>query len=190
RKLDVREETVTAAERERNRAILNLDHLAIDLGKQRENLIDDDADGGRRLCLGSEGTAANGDEAGEDQDPRQVTAHAETSASISPRLAHRVWRVKEWGKWNGAWAIPLPMPRAPCRTRRLECQPNPRRQRVGVLRGLLSDQARATGRCAVGAFGSVEPVPREEVAAHEVEGGVRREAPGHPEIGLGAEVVG
>src|SRR5262245_54050199 len=133
RKLDVREEAVAAAERERDRAVLDLDHLAIDLGKQREDLIDDDADGGRRLCLGSEGAAANGDEAGEDQDPRQVTAHAGTSASISPRLAHGVWRVKEWGNVTGAWAMWPPMPRVLratadrlSRTRALHARPPPK----------------------------------------------------------------
>ena len=43
RKLDVRDETVTGAQRERDRTALDLDHLAVDLWKQRQDLIDDDA---------------------------------------------------------------------------------------------------------------------------------------------------
>src|SRR2546422_5310485 len=145
RKFDARDEPVAAAERERDRAALDLDHFAIDLRKEPEDLIDDDAQRRRRRGLGSRGSApSHGDEEGERENPPRVRAHADIPCSISPRLAQGVGRVKEWGSQRGmgdsAAHAPLPYD---CRSTRLERQPYTRTQRVGILCISLDDLAGA-----------------------------------------------
>jgi hypothetical protein len=100
RELDARNETVAATEREGNRAALNLDHLAIDLGKEGQDLIDEYTERrGRRRRLGPR--ACCGDEDGERENTSYVTAQSAIPSSISPRLAQGVGRVKEWENETG-----------------------------------------------------------------------------------------
>ncbi len=47
-KLDAGDQAVLTAEPERDRAVLDLDHLTVDLREQRLNLIDEHTEGGRR----------------------------------------------------------------------------------------------------------------------------------------------
>src|SRR5207245_4700599 len=70
--------------------------------------------------------------------------------------------------------------RNPSVERDLEREPNARRRLVAVV-GLPA------GVYSVEDFGRVQSVAREQPGAHEVEGDVRREAPGEPEIDLGPE---
>src|SRR5262249_5278853 len=67
--------------------VLDLDHLAVDLWKQRLNLIDQDTER-RRRSLGSRrpGTPQT-DEETESDDPSRGPAHAGTDASISPEAS-------------------------------------------------------------------------------------------------------
>src|SRR5262249_44102595 len=94
--LDSGDDAVLAAKREGHGAVLDLDHLTVDLRKEGLNLINEHTDGGRR-SLGSRRPGAP--ESGKDtegDDPSCGSAHAGTDASISPRLAQGVGRVKEW----------------------------------------------------------------------------------------------
>src|SRR5213594_2936434 len=94
--LDARDETVAAAQRQRDRAALDLDHLAVDLRKERQDLIHEHAQGGLG-CLGSRRSRApDRDEDSEGNDTSGVNVHRGACASISPRLAQGVGRVKEW----------------------------------------------------------------------------------------------
>src|SRR5262249_51070430 len=84
------DQPVPGAERERDRSILNLDHLTVDLWKLRLNLIDEDTErrhSGRR-GLGSRrpGTPQT-DEDTEGDDSSRGPAHAGTDASISPEAS-------------------------------------------------------------------------------------------------------
>ncbi len=72
----------------------------------------------------------------------------------------------------------------------LERQPNTRSQRVGVVRALPPGQAGRAGRRTVATLGSVKSVTCKQPAAHEIEGRVRGEPPGEPEVALGPEIVG
>ena len=94
--LDAGDEAVFAADPECDRPVLDLDHLAVDLGKEGLNLIDDHTEAGRR-SLGSRrpGAPQSGEDTKGDNTSRG-SAHAGTDGSISPRLAQGVGRVKEW----------------------------------------------------------------------------------------------
>ena len=96
--LDPGDEAVPTAERKGDRTGLDLDHLTVDLRKESLDLIDEHTQGGRgRLGSRRPGTPES-DEDTEGDDTSRGRAHAGTDASISPRLAQGVRRVKEWGK--------------------------------------------------------------------------------------------
>ena len=92
---DPREDAVATAERERDGGALDFDHLAVDLRKERHDLIDEHAQAGRRGLRSRRPGAPESHEQGEGDDASH-RAHAGTDASISPRLAQGVGRVKEW----------------------------------------------------------------------------------------------
>src|SRR5207237_4062345 len=82
---DAGEKTVSTAEREGDRTVLDLDHLTVDLGKQSLNLIDEHTQRGRgRLGSRRPGTPES-DEDTEGDDTSRGRAHAGTDASSSPR---------------------------------------------------------------------------------------------------------
>src|SRR3989441_772875 len=171
--LHASDEPVALPERQRDRRALDLEHLAVDLREERQDLVHEDPECGWR-SLGRRAGGSGEDERDEDGSVCQLaTLHHNRCQLLTPRHESETGH----GRYR-------PMPRSAASSeRRLEGEPDARGHRVGVFRI-------ACRLDAVENLGRVQRFTRCEVSTDDIERHVRGKLPPDPDIRLGTDVVG
>src|SRR2546428_467017 len=171
--LPASDEPVALPERQRDRRALDLEHLAVHLREERQDLVHEDPECGWR-SLGRRAGGSGEDERDEDGSVCQLaTLHHNRCQLLTPRHESETGH----GRYR-------PMPRSAARSeRRLEGEPDARGHRVGVFRI-------ACRLDAVENLGCVQRLTRCEVSADDIERHVRGELPPEPDIRLSTDVAG
>src|SRR5439155_24721020 len=166
------DEPVALPERQRDRRALDLEHLAVHLREERQDLVHEDPECGWR-SLGRRAGGSGEDEGDEDGSVRQqATLYHNRCQLLTPDT-----KVKR-GMGDTAHA-----PSAARSERRLEGEPDARGHRVGVFRVTCR-------RHAVENLGRVQRFTRCEVSTDDIERHVRVDFLLEPDICLGSDVTG